>query len=129
MLILAALVGVAACLLRRWRRSTRRRTLLELRRLRAEFQAGLDSRQAIDRVAGLLRRTLISYRGREGFAGSSGERWLAQLRELGPVDEQLLGWLAEGRYRTDRSCDVMQLLDACEAWLGSLPRESRRVSA
>ena len=76
-----------------------------------------------------LRRALISHRGRDGYAATSGQRWLAQMRDLGPLDEATLGWLGDARYRPRQECDVARLLEASEAWLKSLPREGRRVSA
>lgn len=129
LLVLLALLLAGAVLLRHWRRSARRRALIELRRLRDEVRAGLDQREAVDRMAVLLRRTLISYRGRDGYAGSCGNRWIAQMRELAPLDQQLLDWLGRERYRARRQCDLASLLDAGETWLKSLPREGRRVTA
>ena len=125
LLALLALAAVSAWLAWRRRRSTRYRALVELRRLRAEWRAGLAPRDAVDRIAALLRRTLISHRGRDGYAATSGERWLAQMRDLGPLDEATIGWLGDARYRPRQDCDVARLLEASEAWLKSLPREGQ----
>ncbi len=131
--LLAALLAVLA-----WRRYSRRGqkplralSLAEITRIRTALDAGANRHAALNELAGLLRRVLISYRGRDGFAGSTGSAFAAQLRELSPTgfsdaDLELLG---RARYRRDVDADIAALLDACEHWVKSLPREAPRAAA
>ncbi len=121
-----------------WRRYARRDhkplralSLAELARIRSAVAAGEDRHAAINQLAGLLRRILISYRGRDGFADSTGAAWAAQIRELSAAgfsdaDLELLG---RARYRRAVEADVAALLDAGERWVRNLPPEAPRVAA
>ena len=138
LLLLLALALAAAAWW--WRRyllapTARRRALSELDGIRSRLQA-LDvepterGREALREVSILLRRILISYRGRGEHAASSGTDWVAQLRELAAegfsADQfELLG---QGRYRRDSRCDGDALLTACEQWIRALPREPEHAA-
>ncbi|HKJ50632.1 MAG TPA: DUF4381 domain-containing protein [Gammaproteobacteria bacterium] len=129
------LLLVAALL---WLRSRRRHpsfdrlSILELRQIRREYDAGrADSGAVINAVASLLRRVLIGYRGRTVAAASTGGAWLGQLEQLvsrPAFSDQQLQLLARGRYRAETDCDVESLLQACEVWIRSLPRGRRHAA-
>ncbi len=137
LLLLAIALGAAAW----WWRSRGRRlpahgsALTELGQIRARLDA-LDAdlpergQLALREVSALLRRILISYRGRDVFAASSGGDWIAQLRDLAAVgfSVEQLEMLGHGRYRRDSSCDSEALLAACETWIMALPRETNRAA-
>ena len=131
--ILAAALAVLAWIgySRRARRPLRRLSLDELAKIRAAIEAGGDAHAALAEIAGLLRRILISYRGRDGFADSTGAAWAAQIRELSPAgfSDADLELLARARYRRDVDADLVALLDAGERWVRDLPAEAPRVAA
>lgn len=133
LLLLILLAWAMPWLLRRVRhKPLRRLSLDELERIRAAHLDGEERRVTVTRLAGLLRRTLISYRGRAGFGGSTGAAWLRQMRELAPAgdfDIRRLEPLAQQRFRADYECDIDALLAAGEAWIRALPRERNHVSA
>lgn len=113
------------------RKPLRALSLDELARIRAAVDAGEDGHAALNELAGLLRRILISYRGRDGYADSTGTAWAAQLRELSPAGftDADLELLVAARYRREVDADLAALLDACERWIGNLPPEAPRAAA
>lgn len=133
LLLLLGVVILATLVLRRRRASMlRRESLRELQQIELEYRASRDPATALREVGNLLRRTLISYRGRAGFAASTGELWIAQLRELStrdPFDEEQLRLLCFERYRRDRDCDIEGLLDSSRRWLRALPRSPSDAAA
>lgn len=119
-------------LVRRLRhKPVKRLSLVELETIRNGFNSGRGKNAVIRETAALLRRTLIAYRGREGFAASTGDTWTAQLQELVAGEKftqaqlQLLG---QHRYQRDSDCDIDELLQACERWMHDLPRSVAHVS-
>jgi len=121
-------------LIRRLRyKPVNRLSLGELETIRNGFHSGQGKNDVIKDTAALLRRTLIAYRGREGFAASTGNAWTAQLQELvagekfSQVQLQLLG---HHRYQrdSDSDSDIDELLQACERWMRALPRSVAHVS-
>ena len=112
--------------------SPRRLSLRELDDIRVAHASERDDRAALDAISRLLRRTLISYRGRPANAASTGEAWREQLESLAPrhgFSDSELRWLSHERYRPHPDCDVEQLLRACERWIRALPRGGQHVSA
>jgi len=105
--------------------------LQELKTIRQRLDAGESKNAVLRDTAALLRRTLIAYRGREGFAASTGATWVTQLQALG-TDETFsqaqLELLAHRRYRRDSDYDIDSLLQACERWMRALPRGVLYVS-
>ncbi len=135
-ILFALLVGLAILLpwlLRRRRdQAPRRLSLIELQGIERAFAAHGDSAMALRELSRLLRRTLISYRGRAGFADSSGDAWTGQLRELASrdaFDDDQLRLLAHERYRRDCECDIDRLLESSRRWLQALPRRRTDVAA
>jgi hypothetical protein len=135
--LLALLLLVGALLLpwlfRRLRhKPVRRLSLQELQGIRQKLAAQEDRDIAVREVAALLRRTVIAYHGRRGYAASTGDQWLQQLQELATgqrFSEEQLALLGHNRYRRDFDCDVEGLLQACERWIRALPRSETHVSA
>ncbi len=113
------------------RKPLRALSLDELERIRAAHATGADAHAALNELAGLLRRILISYRGRDGFAGSTGAAFAAQIRALSAAgfSDADLDLLGRARYRRDVEADVAALLEAGERWLRNLPREAPRAAA
>jgi len=129
LLVLSALIP---WLIRRFRQKpVNRLCLQELKEIRQRFAAGQRNKDVVRDTAALLRRTLIAYRGREGFAASTGDDWVKQLQALAagesfsPAQLELLG---HGRYRRDNDSDIDNLLQACERWIRALPRREAHVS-
>ena len=119
--------------LRRWIRHKplRKVSLQELEYIRQRHIGGQNEKDVLNEIAQLLRRTMISYRGRAGFAASAGEDWIEQLRQVSPgsaFTRDQLALLSHDRYKPDYSCDIEGLLQACERWLRALPRSESRVS-
>ena len=133
LLLLILLVSVLPWLIRRARRRPLRRlSLRELDAIRAAHLDGAERRVTVSRLARLLRRTLISYRGRAGYGGSTGADWLRQMRELAPggeFDARQFELLARERFRRDCEFDIDALLAAGETWIRALPRDGDHVSA
>lgn len=105
--------------------------LQELDTIRQRLGAGQSKDAALRDTAALLRRTLIAYRGRDGFAASTGNDWVHQLQALTAGDRfsrAQLELLAHRRYQRDSDCDIDGLLQACEHWLRALPRGVAHVS-
>ena len=109
----------------------KRLSLGELETIRDGFHSGQVKHDVIKNTAALLRRTLIAYRGREGFAASTGNAWTAQLQELvagEKFSQAQLQLLGRHRYQRDSDCDIDELLQACERWMRALPRSESHVS-
>jgi hypothetical protein len=110
----------------------RRLSLHELERIRQRHASGLSDKAVLGDIAVLLRRTLISYHGRDACAASAGEAWIEQLQQVAPqqgFSGEQLQLLTRDRYKPDYACDIENLLQACERWLRALPRSEPRVSA
>ena len=119
-------------LIRRLRyKPVKRLSLGELETIRNGFHSGQGKHDVIKDTAALLRRTLIAYRGREGFAASTGNVWTVQLQELvagEKFSQAQLQLLGHHRYQRDSDCDIDELLQACERWMRALPRSVANVS-
>lgn len=109
-----------------------RLSLRELDRIRQRHSEGSSDKDVLADIAVLLRRTMISYHGRDACAASAGGVWIEQLQQVMPQhgfsDEQLQ-LLSRDRYKLDYTCDIGNLLQTCECWLRALPRSESRVSA
>ena len=127
------LIVVASCVVlyygyrafRRWRRNSLRRVALrELRRIRGEYQAGVDEITLAKELSELLRRTMLAYAPRQEVAGLTGDHWLRWLDR--GLDEQLFA-SGSGKdveslpYRRPdtlgNGVDVQGLIDAIEVRL------------
>jgi hypothetical protein len=109
----------------------RRLSLHELKRIRQRYDSGSSDKAVLADIAVLLRRTLISYHGRDSFAASAGDAWIEQLQQVAPrqgFSSEQLQLLGRDRYKPDYACDIESLLQACECWLRALPRSEPRVS-
>lgn len=105
--------------------------LQELKTIRQRFTVGQPENDVLRETSALLRRTLIAYRGRRGFAASTGDAWINQLQSLAASEsfsQAQLELLAHRRYQPDTDSDIDKLLQACERWIRSLPRGEVHVS-
>lgn len=135
-MLLASLLLIALALLwlhwRRHHQPVSRLSRSELDNIRQAHANGQEQHATVNAVAGLLRRTLISYRGRAQHAATTGDDWLAELDQLTPrhgfsaAHRQLL---TRGRYQATLECDIDDLLQACDNWIRQLPRGQGHVSA
>lgn len=110
----------------------RRLSLQELKLIRQRHGSGSGDKAVLADVAALLRRTMISYQGRNACAASTGEAWVEQLQQVVPgacFNNDQLQLLSHDRYKPDMDCDIENLLQSCEHWLRALPRREPRVSA
>lgn len=132
-LLLVLLALALPWLRRRYRHQPLSRlTLREFELIREAHADGQSPQATVSQVARLLRRVLISYRGRERHAASTGEDWLAELEQLVPrhgFSDDQLRLLTRDRYRAQLDGDVDGLLWACEKWIRNLPRGCNHVSA
>jgi hypothetical protein len=135
--LLPVLLLVIAILLR-WairrirHKPLKRICLQELQGIRKNLASGENAKTVLADTAALLRRTLLAYQGRVGFAATSGDDWLRQLQNLGQgqvFSEVQLELLGHGRYQREFECDIEDLLQACERWMRALPRSESHVSA
>ncbi len=133
--LLLMLLIMVCLLLPWWLRRSRQKplrgsSLSQLQRIKQLHRNGLSDKAAVEQIGTLLRRILISYRGRDEHAASTGDAWLSQLALLsgtGIFSRTQLDLLAYARYQADPDCDIGGLLRACEGWIRSLPR-GRHVS-
>ena len=133
LLLLLVLFAILLWAIRRTRQKPLRRLCLhELERIRKQHDGGLSDSAVLGDIAVLLRRTLISYHGRDAYAASTGESWIKQLQQVVPrhgFNNAQLQLLARDRYKPDCRYDIENLLLSCERWLRALPRREPRVSA
>ncbi|MCP4332677.1 MAG: DUF4381 domain-containing protein [Gammaproteobacteria bacterium] len=124
--LLVALLLLVPWLVRRIRhKPVKRLCLRELQDIRQKMALGQAKKTVVGDTATLLRRAVMAYRGRSGFAASTGDDWLQQLQNLVPAQrfsQAQLDLLAHHRYRRDFECDLDSLLEACERWIRALPR-------
>lgn len=104
----------------------------EFRQIVKGFELHQDQRQLVTDLSILLRRIVMSYRGRNETAGMTGNEWLSQLLGLVETpcfndDQQQL--LSCGQYARNIDVDSDALIKSCERWIKALPRRSRHVSA
>ena len=133
LLLLLVLLALLVWIIR-WLRHKplRRLSLRELEAIRQRHDSGSSDKAVLADIAVLLRRTLISYHGRDACAASAGEAWVDQLQQIAPqqgFSSEQLQLLSRDRYKADYPCDIESLLRACERWLRALPRSEPRVSA
>ncbi len=132
LLLLVLLVILLWAIRRVKQKPLRRLCLRELKHIRQQHDSGLSDSAVLGDIAVLLRRSLISYRGRDAHAASTGEAWVKQLQQAVPrhgFDSTQLQLLSRDRYKPDCRYDIENLLLSCERWLRALPRRQPRVSA
>ncbi len=130
--LLLVLAVMIPWLIRRLRhKPVNRLCLQELNTIRRRFAAGQPENDVVRDTSALLRRTLIAYRGRDGFAASTGDAWVNQLQALAASESfsrAQLELLGHRRYQRDSDSDIDKLLQACERWIRALPRGEAHVS-
>ena len=133
LLLLLVLMVILLWAIRRIRQKPLRRLCLrELKRIRQQRGSGSSDKAVLGDIVVLLRRTMISYYGRDACAASTGEAWIEQLQHVVPqrgFSAAQLQLLVRDRYKPDVVCDIENLLQACERWLRALPRREPRVPA
>lgn len=104
-------------------------SLKELYQIKKNYQQQADSRQTLQAITILLRRTVMSKSGRIGHAGVVGDDWLKQLNQMANKDcfTQAQGELLKhGRYQPiiegQNKDEFDSLLQSCENWIKSLPK-------
>jgi hypothetical protein len=110
----------------RWK-PVKKLSLRELDRIRIELDNGVDDQKVAQQISTLLRRTVISYRGRAVAASTTGESWMQQLKQLSgeecftPEQDK---WLRIGQYQPSVRCETQAMLQSCENWIKALPRRN-----
>jgi len=83
LLIALALLGLCYELYRLWRRwrrnAPRRLALKELKRVRGDYDRGIDKVTLAKQLSELLRRAMLAYAPRDEVAGLTGSSWLLWL--------------------------------------------------
>ncbi len=113
-------------------RSMKKRSQFAFDQIKYDFHKHRDQQRLVAELSALLRRVMMSYRGRQHTAGLTGKLWLEQLSELVETpcfsdDQQML--LIQGQYARDVEIDCEGLIKSCEQWIKSLPRRPQHVSA
>jgi hypothetical protein len=95
----------------------------QLRALRNRA-AEQDTKKTAGELSELIRRIAMARHGRDACAGLTGEDWLGWLKGKDPAG---FDWTAGGRLlleapyappaRQDRQAELLQLIDAAEAWV------------
>jgi len=113
-------------------RSYRALSLREYKTIRQRFDQAQDYRILLADISHLLRRTAMSYQGRQSTASLTGAEWIKQLNQLSgkpcftAEQEELL---TNGQYRRELKFDIDALFASCEHWVKALPRSRNHVSA
>ncbi len=87
-----------------------------------------DKQLLLQDLSSLLRRTGISYLGREQVAGITGDRWYQQLNQLGARQDfsaSQIALLSEATYQSSPELseqDIDALVRQTRRWLSGLPR-------
>jgi len=134
--VLAGLLLLAAAALGWWwrqhrsQRPLRRAALAELAAIEAAFgEAGEDAR-LVEALSALLRRTAMSYLGREACAGVHGRQWARTLARLADerfdFDNGPGAALVAGAYAPRRDVDRARLIGFCREYLQALPARGRQ---
>lgn len=132
--LLILIVGLVVGLPYLWRwlkhKSLKKLSIAEFKTITKTFDQKEDRRKLVGELSMLLRRILMSYRGRHDTAALSGENWVEHLNKLVAVpcfsDEQEL-LLARGQYQRDPEFDTDSFMRSCERWINALPRRSNHV--
>jgi hypothetical protein len=134
LLIALILMVFAGRYFRYWlhHRSYRTLSLREYKAIHQSFDQAQDYKVLLAEVSSLLRRTAISYQGRQSTASLTGADWITQLNQLSgepcfTAEQQEL--LISGQYRRELQYDVDALFASCERWIKALPRSRSHVSA
>ncbi len=117
----------------RWlnQKPVKKLSLRELKRIRRDLRNSHDERQALEELSVLLRRTVMSYCGRNTSASLTGARWLKQLEQLSVENyfsAEQSDWLSYGQYQPTAKCEVKALMRSCENWVRALPRSHSHVA-
>jgi hypothetical protein len=117
-LLLAAIAVALFIVWRHYRRQAyRRQGLRQLDTLRAELESGGDSAAYAQSVNALLKAVALRAFPRRQVAATSGEQWLAFLRETAGEDWQPPQALADAPYRPDPAVPVDELHRAAASWI------------
>ncbi len=132
--LLILLIALAVGLPYFWRwmkhKSLKKLSIAEFEKITKTFDQKEDKRRLVGELSTLLKRILMSYRGRLDTAALSGKNWIEHLNELVPEscfsdEEEAL--LAQGQYQRDPDFDIQSLIQNCERWINALPRRSKHV--
>lgn len=134
LLIVLILMIFAVRYFRHWvkHRSYRTLSLREFKIIRERFNQARDYRALLADISGLLRRTAMSYQGRQSTASLTGADWINQLNQLSgkpcfTVEQEEL--LSTGQYQRELEFDIDALFASCELWIKALSRGRSHVSA
>lgn len=113
-------------LLRWWRlKPVKKLSMRQLTCIRRELEVSGDEQLALQNISVLLRRIVMSYRGRTASASLSGEDWVHELERLAgenSFNKQQCEWLSNGQYQPASQCEIWPMIDSCEYWIRALPR-------
>lgn len=132
LLMLLIVLGVGWPYFWRWlkHKSVKKLSIAEFEKITKTFDQKEDKRRLVGELSTLLKRILMSYRGRHDTAALSGKNWVEHLNELvaepcfSDKEEALL---AQGQYQRDPDFDIQSLIQNCERWINALPRRSNHV--
>lgn len=101
--------------------------LLELQRIRNDFNDTQNSINQLRAISTLLRRIVLSYLPRETVASLTGEQWINQLNALSQdtfFSNDLAIFLTCAPYKPSADFNQVDLLNICEQWINQLPDQS-----
>jgi hypothetical protein len=117
----------------RWlkQKPVKKLSLRELKRIRSDLKSNRNEHQALQELSVLLRRTVMSYCGRNSSASLTGASWVQQLQQLSVENyfsAEQSDWLSYGQYQPAAKCEVKALMRSCENWIRALPRNHLHVA-
>jgi hypothetical protein len=131
--LLLALIVFYLPKLIRWlaRKPVKKLALQELKRIRRDLKKSHNEDQALQDISMLLRRTVMSYCGRDTSASLTGNSWLKQLEQLSAekcFSAEQSDWLSSGQYQQAAKCEIEALMRSCESWIRAIPRSHLHVA-
>ncbi|MFT5503262.1 MAG: hypothetical protein ACI8XC_000972 [Gammaproteobacteria bacterium] len=127
------LAGILIYLLVRFYRHRRLRR--ECQALFSDIRKGLREGQSPQEVVGqltiLLRRILMSYKGRQNIANLTDQSWIDELNRLtrqNYFDSHSLRVFGQYRYQRKFEPDIERVLTQCDQWIKKLPPGERNVA-
>ena len=92
--------------------------------IKDDYKNHQDKQQLVQQLSILLRRTCMSYVGRQQTASVTGQAWIAQLNQLSNENiftNDIADTLLNAPYQPNNTIDSDQLLQLSQQWFDALP--------
>ena len=96
----------------------------EFNKIQQQYAAHQDTKLLLQQISALLRRTCMSFAGRQQSASTIGNAWISQLNQLSEenfFNDEISAWLLTAPYQKQTAINVEELLNVCHSWIKALP--------